>query len=215
MWVQLKSAKHIEVQGKMRAYRPGDWVDVGKQTALLWISEGAAWVPEGKAANLMGADCGVFVWGDLGRGEIALGDYVGKIEIRAGSPPHLVWSKTLLYNPSLRLRKELVPIGFHLLDTWQVAAPLWDYKKLASDQGDETDQARTLAVVRDLRVPLFSPDLIFIRRCGDTERLLKTWHKEQADGGDLRFSLLRAIYRVKPLILALPTTWIGKDRGIA
>ena len=214
MWVQLKSSKHIEVQGKLRTYKPGDWVAVGKQQALLWLSDGTAWIPEGAAVNLMSDDCGVFLLGEYTPEQVsgALGDYAGNIEVTSGAfPSELPWSKTLIYNPTLRLRKELVPVGFHLLDTWQLAAPLWDYDDLAAGQGTEQDRQRTAEVVGDLRVPLYSPDLVFVRRCGDTERWLADWAGDRE--GDDRFSLLRSIYRCKPLILALPTTWIGKDMG--
>lgn len=214
VWVQLKSNKHVERQGRLRLYRAGDWVDVGKQTAMLWISEGAAWIPEGAAADLMGADCGVIVWGNKEQGKKALGDYVGKIDIETMAPHEppgrLPWSKTLLYNPHLRLRKELVPVGFHLLDTWQMAVPLYDYNKIAADQGGQEDRDRTAAAVPDLRVPLYSPDLLFLRRCGDVTTFLESWRAD--DVGDRRFSLLRAIYRTKPLILPLPTPWVNKDR---
>jgi hypothetical protein len=216
MWVQLTQKKNVEVLGKMKTYSAGDWVAVGKQTAMLWISEGSAWVPEGKAVDLMGANCGVLILGNESAGKVALGDYVGKIEIdvtgRGTLPERLPWPKTLLYNPLLKLRKELVPIGFHLLDTWQMAVPLWDYNDLASMSGEEEDRERTAAVLPDLRVPLYSPDLIFIRRCGDTDAFLQAWRDD--DEGDRRYSFLRALYRSKPLVLALPTTWIGKDRGI-
>ena len=225
MWVQLKSIKRIEVQGKLRTYKQGDWVDVGKQTALLWISEGSAWIPEGAAVDLMGADCGVFLFGEYTPEQMSgvLGDYAGKVEAQCGLWPDdpstgsgqgLPWSKTLLYNPLLRMRKELTPVGFHLLDTWQVVAPLWYYDKLAADQGTDEDRELTAAVCHDLRVPLYSPDLVFVRRCGDTERFVADWGADdRKNGGDRRFSLLRALYRCKPLVLAVPTTWIGKDRG--
>jgi len=215
MWVQLRSLKRVEVKGKLKTYRPGDWVDVGKQTALRWISEGDAWIPEGKAADLLSADCGVFIWGDEALGLEKLGDYAGKVETKAGGWPEMAWGKTMVYAPALRLRKELVPIGFHLLDTWQVAVPLFDYDKLAAHLGDEGDRERTEAVVRDLRVPLYCSELLFLRRCGDTERFLEKWKEEQAGGGDRRFSLLRALYLTKPLVLALPTTWIWKDMQLS
>jgi hypothetical protein len=41
MWVQLKIIKQIEVQGRLKRYDAGDWVNVGKQTALQWFAEGA------------------------------------------------------------------------------------------------------------------------------------------------------------------------------
>ena len=168
VWVQLTQGKSVEIQGKQRRFVAGDWVEVGKQTALLWISEGAAWVPEGRAVDLSGDDCGVFILGNLERGKEQLGDYVGKIALQHGDTPTLPWPKTLIYNPSQRLRKELVPVGFHLLNTWQVALPLWDYAELAIGSGGAEDRARTQAIIKDLRVPLYSPDLVFVRRSGDT-----------------------------------------------
>ena len=42
MWVKLKVRKNVEIQGKMKSFSPGDWIDVGKQTALQWIAAGEA-----------------------------------------------------------------------------------------------------------------------------------------------------------------------------
>jgi len=44
--------------------------------------------------------------------------------------------------------------------------------------------------------------------------MLVAWQKEMADGGEPRLAFLRAVYRVKPLFLALPRTWLSevKDR---
>ena len=187
-------------------------IDVGKQTALHWISSGVAWIPEGKAADLLNKDCGIFALGDLVVDQM-LGDYAGKVAVERGAWPTLPWAKTMVWNPRLRLRKELVPIGFHLLDTWQVAIPIDDYDVLASQVGSDEDRVRTMATIRDLRVPMYTPDLLFVKRCGDTERLLEQWRyqTESFEGGDPRLALLRALYVVKPLVLALPTTWVWKN----
>jgi len=211
MWVQLTCKKNIEVKGKMRTYNPGDWVDVGKQTALYWISEGSAWIPEGKAVNLMSVDCGVFLWGDKDTGVERLGDYAGKIDVESGDWPALPWVKTMIYNPGLQLRRDLVPIGFSLLDTWQAAVPIWDYDKLALDLGDQAERDRTVGIIRDLRVPAYATDLMFVKRSDDTQRLMDVWRDEHWQGNDPRLSFLRALYQVRPVILALPTTWIWKD----
>jgi hypothetical protein len=125
----------------------------------------------------------------------------------------------MVYHPGLRLRKELVPVGFHLLDTWQVAIPLYDYDKLAIHLAQGAERERTAAVLPDLRVPMYAWELMFLRRCDETGELLRVWREEQGaphaepHADTLRLSLLRALYRVKPLVLALPTTWIWKDMG--
>ena len=38
--VRLLAIKHISVGGKLRAFHPGDWVRVGRQTARVWIAAG-------------------------------------------------------------------------------------------------------------------------------------------------------------------------------
>jgi len=43
MWVRLKNhEKRIEVHGVTKRFKPGDFLDVGKQTAKKWILEGGA-----------------------------------------------------------------------------------------------------------------------------------------------------------------------------
>ena len=42
MWVRLKVRKNLYVQGKMKSFSPGDWIEVGKQSALEWIAKGEA-----------------------------------------------------------------------------------------------------------------------------------------------------------------------------
>jgi len=105
----------------------------------------------------------------------------------------------------------MIPVGVSLLDKWQVAAPLWDYEKLACHVANEPAREATKAIIHDLRVPLYDTSLIFVKRCGDTERLIEAWDWS-ADGDEDRLAFLRALYEVKPLILALPITWTGKQK---
>jgi hypothetical protein len=44
--VRLNHILNLEVQGKMRAYYPGDWVSVGKQMALKLLASGHAWTDQ-------------------------------------------------------------------------------------------------------------------------------------------------------------------------
>lgn len=44
--MRLKQGKSIEVLGKKQRFNPGDWVEVGKQTAMIWIAKGEAESPQ-------------------------------------------------------------------------------------------------------------------------------------------------------------------------
>jgi len=107
----------------------------------------------------------------------------------------------------------LIPAGMHFLERWDVAAPLWRYGVLAKDQGTPSDQKRTEAVIRDLRVLLYAHELLFVRDSPDGRRFLETWRAECGDGNgtgsDERLAFLRALYLVKPLFCALPRSWLA------
>jgi hypothetical protein len=171
---------------------------------MQWLADGSAWVPPQRITELVTKDCGVYVRGRK-PGDFSLS--VGDVGVTEGDGAELPYPMTLLWKPGLKLRGEMIPVGFHLLKTWQVAAPLWDYRELACHVGSEEEKEKTKAVVRDLRVPLYDTRLIFVKRCGDTRALIDLWKQEE---GDEKLAFLRALYQVKPLILALPVTWKGK-----
>ncbi len=54
-------------------------------------------------------------------------------------------------------------------------------------------------------MPVYDTRLMFIRRCHATRELVDEWVAEDGHRG---LAFLRALYRVKPLVLALPTTWV-------
>lgn len=205
-WVQLLRSQQIEKNGISRTYHPGDWVEVGKQTALRWINDGAARSAKPLAVGVLLGNCGIVVLGDAG--------YAGKLDgalpglaLSQAAAPDVPYARTLLWQTSFSLRPELVPLGFKLLDHWEVAAPLVSYDELAIHIGTPEARARTQAVVRDLRVPVYEPRLLFVKRCRAGRELVSAWNEEKQSGDDDRLSLLRALYRVKPLLCALPCTW--------
>jgi hypothetical protein len=125
----------------------------------------------------------------------------------------LPYSRTLFAAPGTIIPWDLIPAGMHFLERWDVAAPLWRYGVLAKDQGTPSDQKRTEAVIRDLRVLLYAHGLLFVRDSPDGRRFLETWRGECGDGngtgGDERLAFLRALYLVKPLFCALPRSWLA------
>lgn len=208
IWVQLRSVKQIDRAGDTKTFHAGDWVQVGDQLALSWLHNGSAWIPPERVQKLMFSGCGIAALRSI-PGEVeTMVQTNDKLSIKKVDEPELPFPLTLLWDSRIHLRPELIPVGFALLDTWQVAAPLWDYDELACQIGSDEDRTKTKEVVRDLRVPLYDPGLIFMRRCGDTQKLVETW---KAEGGDEKLAFLRALYQTKPMILALPVTWAGKQ----
>jgi len=131
----------------------------------------------------------------------------------------LPYSRTLFAAPGTIIPWDLIPAGMHFLERWDVACPLWRYGVLAKDQGTPSDQKRTEAVIRDLRVLLYAHELLFVRNSPDGLRFLETWRAECGDadrvrsengtGSDERLAFLRALYLVKPLFSALPRSWLA------
>lgn len=206
MWIQLLRSCQLEQHGVSRTYYPGDWVEVGKQTAQRWILDGAARAASHRACTDDLTGCGVALLGNLGAAA-RLQTHAPQLALEPVVEPSLLFAKTLLWNTGFSLRPELAPVGFRLLARWEVAAPIVSYDQLACHIGTEAARERTAAVVRDLRVPLYEPRLLFVRRCAAGRDLLAAWREEEQTGDDERLCLLRALYRVKPLVCALPVTW--------
>ncbi len=131
------------------------------------------------------------------------------LAVTVGRETRAAYDKTLIVGTGVQVPWQFVKDGLSFLDRWDAAAPLWQERKLASDVGSKEDRARTEALIRDLRVPLYAHELLFVRKSEAGERLLAAWKVEQDDGGDARLAFLRALYQVKPLLLSLPRSWIG------
>lgn len=131
------------------------------------------------------------------------------LEVTISNGWGIAYERTLIVSPGVRVPWDMIDAGFHFLERWDAAAPLWRYGTLDVDVGGPADQERTRALVRDLRVPLYAPELLFVRQSEDGQRLMEAWQEE---GGDMRLGFLRALYRVKPLFCALPRGWMELAR---
>lgn len=122
----------------------------------------------------------------------------------------LPWQWTLFLSGEIAVRWELVSAGFHFLSHWDAAAPLLRYKAMANQVGSKDEQKTTLALVHDLRLLLYDTRLIFVRKSEAGLALVASWRAECGNGGENEnLAFLRAMYSVKPLFCALPTTWVG------
>lgn len=212
MWVQLRAQKHVDENGKLKLVHPGDWVRVGKQTALRWLADGEAWIPDKERIALMGDNCGILVSSTDGlqnqRAVSWLMERHAGVDVKTHTRAALPFAKTLILEPTVKLRMGLLPIGFSLLDKWQVAIPLASYTELAIHIGSEQERAYTKSVIQDLRVPYYDTRMMWVKRCAEGRALLDAWDEERALGDNPHLALLRAVYRVKPMICALPVTWV-------
>jgi len=119
------------------------------------------------------------------------------------------FERTLFLDPAIRVPWGLLGAGFEFLDNWDAASPVWAYEELACDLARGDDLKRTEALIGDLRVPVYAHELLFVRKNARGKALLAAWQEEMADGGEPRLAFLRAMYRVKPLFLALPRSWLS------
>ena len=81
---------------------------------------------------------------------------------------------------------------------------------LAGDIGTAIDKARTLELIGDLRIPVYDPNLVWIRRTEATKEIVKFWCDELQSGADPRHAFLRAIYSRGVALCTLPANWIGR-----
>ncbi len=123
--------------------------------------------------------------------------------------PSIAYERTLIVGAGVNVPWNLLDAAWGWLDKWDCAAPLWRYGVLAQDVGGPSERERTEAMTRDLRIPLYATELLFVRQCEAAEQLLAAWRAECGDG-DERLAFLRALYQVKPRFLALPRSWLSE-----
>lgn len=203
MWVQLRSAKHIDQNGRTQTFFPGDWVEVGKQTALRWIADGEARVSVAESIPVP-EGCGAGVLRKLDQENAD--PFTGIVmPWKSVDTPGLYYERTLLWDALVPLRLELLGTGFALLERWDVAIPLLDYSTLAADLGTPEEREALTRIAHDLRVLVYDPRIVFIRRSEASSRFIDAWN--ELSGGDERLNVLQALYVTRPTILALPPSW--------
>lgn len=206
VWVRAKSIVHAEENGKIRPYHPGDWLQIGRQQARDCLSRGEIEILKPvvlrSVQDLSG--CAILTTESMAEPDLSFfaGTFPGvPIEQHLGNYPE--YNRSLLWDTRATLRRELILTGFELLYKWQLAVPLLDYNILAENVGTDEERQKTKAVIHDLRVPIYDCRVIFARQCKETRKLFELW-----DGSQLGF--LRALYQSRPVVNALPPSWILK-----
>lgn len=118
------------------------------------------------------------------------------------------FDKVLFVDPGIKVPWDLLNAAWHFLERWDAAIPLYRYGVTAEDVGTADERKATKAIVRDLRVLLHCPELLFVRNNPDGRNLLEKFKEEMENGKDKRLAFLRAFYLTKPRVCILPTSWL-------
>lgn len=213
MWIKLKTQYNMTVNGKTRRFMPGDWVDIGTQTAHRLISQGLAEKPGESVFNLLiDNTSGFVVIGQLTENErVQIKETLSHLGISESDDVEMLFSENVIYNRnnSKKLRAELLPVGFKWLKHFQLIIPIHSYEELAIHLGNDEDRKIVKSVIRELRVPVYNTNFMFIRRSEATRDLINRWkyYRDELGISDDKLSFLCALYETKPLYLATPVTW--------
>lgn len=205
VWIQAIGIVYLEKNGETKILRENDWGVTTRGHARRLLAEGKARIlSPGILRDIQElTDCAIYLRGTV------LDSTRSRLQIQYPGVPILAWSgwpdagigRFLLWDMAAPLRHDLILVGFGLLQKWQLAVPLLNYDTLAGSVGTEQERAETKAVIHDLRVPVYNPRVIFARQCQETRKLFELW-----DGSQLGF--LRALYQARPIVNALPPSWV-------
>lgn len=134
---------------------------------------------------------------------------LGKIKYVQSQDFTIPFVKTLFVD-DVRIPFDLLPAAWHFLDRWDMAVPLWRYGKTANDIGTSEERKITKEIIRDLRVLLYSHELLFVRKNKAGIEFMQQWEQECERGDEKRLAFLRALYIVKPKVCVLPTSWLAE-----
>lgn len=121
----------------------------------------------------------------------------------------LPWDGVLFIGAGVCVPWEMLGYGFHFLERWDAAAPLWRYGVLAGSLGSKAEKVRTKEICLDLRLLTYEPGLFFVRNNAPGRALVEAWRKECQPKWDERLAFLRALHLVKPEFCALPRSWLA------
>ena len=206
-WVQLTGPEQITHKGSPVNHVAGEWVEVGRQAAQDLIARGRAISPKGIASGIDVSKYVIVSSSDEVRQWI--NQTLPGLKTFSKLPPDNKGFRVLHLAPGSYVNPLFIIDGFRILDNWDAAIPVMDYRQLACHIGDKAEQEKTQEVIRDLRVPVYDWRVVFSKGTNNAKELLRTFATE-AQTGNKYLAMLRAIYKVKPYLLPLPQHWIAR-----
>lgn len=211
LWVRLKQDRRLETNGVNKDYKKGDWIEVGKQTANQWIIQGIADRPGYDVSKeYVDYTAGIVTVGSVNQNLLNnIRQDIPGIELTHSDDYYMFYSENMIWNNGVNIRRENLFVGFKLLKNWQLAVPLHSYDDLAIHQTMTKDEKSYIkAAIKELRVPIYNTDLMFVRRCDETQELFNQWEIEKTIIENNSLSFHVAMYKTNPVLCALPVNWV-------
>lgn len=199
---------------KEKLYNAGDVIEIKNKQLAMQLCQGPNPVAEPYGAEAMALPGGV---GVLSTRKVTAPYWATALElpVRAIKDGQyaLPFAYTIVWDPRLKPVQRYVHIAVKILSRtdWDIGCVIRSYVKgkLACNIGSDADRAKTKAIIRDLRIPYYRPEIMFIKKNERTQAFIECWQTERL-GGDRRLALLRALYIIKPFLWPLPAHWVAK-----
>jgi len=218
-WVKITRVKNIRKRGVLKSYYPGDSIEVGKQTALQWILDGSAEDPYAQIGppvikGQRSKRFGMRIRAKEGSAALSnLGNLANSLMVSYGLPA-IPYTHTCIWRPDRIISPNLINYGFYRIlvedDSvvgWEMAAGIVSLDLLAKDYGSSEEQEKTKRIVGDLRLPVYDPRVVWVRKCKGAEKMITSWALELKSGADEYHAFLRALYTSRVMLCTLPEDW--------
>jgi hypothetical protein len=202
------------LDGAFRLYHPGDWFQCRNQELAELLAQKAVET----SGELLSQEFTIKHAGIL----LLKGAVPPKgldrygIEVSKGTSPKLLWEYTMILGPKVATTANSVALGFMRLipeddsTAWEMAAMLESHTRLIGDVGSIQEQHETMKIVGDLRIPLYNPGSVWVRRTSATVAVVDKWRGELEAGVNPQHAFIRAIYSQSVMLNTLPADWIGE-----
>ena len=115
----------------------------------------------------------------------------------------------LFLAPDVSVAPKDIEAGFRWLENWDVLMPIKSYELLAQDFIHEG--CESTVDIRDGRQPVYDERVTFARLGSSADALFVVRDEETCEDDDCPLPMLRAIWKAKPLLLALPESWVVEE----
>lgn len=234
VWVRAVTVLHVDESGQKKKKRPGEWVEVGRHQARLWLASGQAEIPKISTRNSIQdyGLCGVRVriplfplsnqipqYQDSAIDISVFGNLADRLTLSYGEPA-ITQDYTIIWKPPLAIVPGAVEMGLIRLhsfedtdaEPWEMVAMLASETEWANSFGSDEERTKTESAIGDLRIPVYDTRLLWVRKTERTEAVISRWAAELRQGADEQHAFLRALYAEHILMCTLPANWLSKHR---
>lgn len=204
IYIQLLKDTGILEDNVVIRRKAGEWLEVQRNIAIRLLIEGRARVLDYPALLTEYGDVAII------NSEVDISHNVCDIFNIVPNSTALLTPRRLLAisDNNIFLKRDLIsPItiltGLQALQNWHVAIPLSG--RLISEYSSIDDiNIETKSIIRDLRVPAYSPDIIFYRNSDHAKRWIDVYASQLQNSKSIAHALIRSLYITKPYHIALP-----------